>query len=622
MNISSKNRDKLISIFDNYHEQNDKILSCLDCEVDEMVPVLLTIINNMVKEEMIYDNKNAVYNMLELIEKELSKNRKIDIDKCIYISKKIIESISSFLLEESFQKHTRKEYRTFFYHFSRRIMKLPFTKYENNEGLKVVLTVIKKIKKLEFIEMSLGIFDISNSTLDNNNSLIMEVIDLYIDSVQKLENKLDDSKYYYAVIKLLLENEHIQISQKEKEICIDKLSDAKTQFIDDEELNNKKKCFLNDIIDKLQYSYDYASEIDSLSLLYDVPVEEVDNILVPEIIIDKYSIDNRNRVLTKDYIISIDGENTSEIDDALSCERLENGNYLLGIHIADVFGVISINDSVIYEAMNRATAIHLPGILIPMFPNQLAKNDLSLLENKARYADSHYFEITPDGEIVWDRMMESITYNDKKVTYDFVNKRLEKINNEESSCKSPFDKTIYTLQKVANILEKKVFSSVDCSSLKINTDAGKIVLYTMLLENISQANYASTNNYPLIYRTQTISNKEIVKEAADMLQNIDTDDIIKLCSQFEKSGNPAVYSNNGRHEGLRIEHYCHFTSPIRRFADLWNRYLNKKYRFAKIKDKELQELFKKTDVVIDNINHQMKNVEYFTNDYNKYLVKK
>ena len=618
MNISSKNRDKLLSIFDNYHEQNDKILSCLDCEMDEIVPILLDVINNVIKEEMVFDNKNAVYNMLELIEKELSKNRRIDIDKCIHTSRKIMESISSFLLEEKYTKHTRKEYKTFFYHFTRKIMRLPLNKYENNEHLEIVLKIIKDLKKLEFIETSLEIFDISNSVLDNNNTLIMEVVELYIDNVKKLDRNLDDAKYYNAVIKLLLENEHVLISQKEKEICISKLKDAKKFFYEDTIYGEKKKCFLNDIIDV----YNNALRIDSLSILYDVPVDEVDNILVPEIIIDKYSLDNRKRLLTKDYIISIDGENTSEVDDALSCKKLDNGNYLLGIHIADVFGELSINDSVIYEAMNRAMAIHLPGLLIPMFPSQLAKNDLSLLENKPRYADSHYFEITPNGEIVFEKMMETITYNDKRVTYDFVNSRLENMNSDPTSDKSELDRTIRALQKVANILENKVFSNIDASSLNVNTDAAKIVLYTMLLENTYQAMYASSNGYPLIYRTQTLSNKEIVKEASSMLKDVEDDDICKLCLEFEKTSTPAIYSNNGIHEGLGIKHYCHFTSPIRRFADLWNRYLNKKYRFEKASDKEIKELFKKTDVVIDNINHQMKNVEYFTNDYNKYLIKK
>ncbi|MBP3799688.1 MAG: RNB domain-containing ribonuclease, partial [Bacilli bacterium] len=433
-----------------------------------------------------------------------------------------------------------------------------------------------------------------------------------------LENNLDDAKYYNAVIKLLLENEHVQISQKEKEKCISKLKDTKMNLLDDSFME-KKKCFLKDIMERFEDSYNNTSEIDSLSMLYDVPVEEVDNILVPEIIIDKYSIDNRNRVLTKDFIISIDGENTSEVDDALSCKRLENGNYLLGIHIADVFGQLSINDPVIYEAMNRATAIHLPGILIPMFPNRLAKNDLSLMENVARYADTHYFEITQSGEIIWDRMMESITYNDKRVTYDFVNSRLEKIGCDP---KSELDRTILNLQKVANILEHSVFSYVDSSSLNVNTDAAKIVLYTMLLENTYQAMYASSNGYPLIYRTQTMDNKELVKEASLMFKDADDEDVYRLCSELEKTSIPAIYSNTGSHDGLRINHYCHFTSPIRRFADLWNRYLNKKYRFRNAKDKEIIELAKETDVVIDSINHQMKNVEYFTNDYNKYLIKK
>lgn len=145
----------------------------------------------------------------------------------------------------------------------------------------------------------------------------------------------------------------------------------------------------------------------------------------------------------------------------------------------------------------------------------------------------------------------------------------------------------------------------------------------MLLENSNMAEYFYKNNYPLIYRTHSFeTNYEQEKEnILKQLNMIGTDDIDKFIKSLIDIKPQSTYAISGSHEGLGLKHYCHSTSPERRFADLWNRYLNKRCRMENSNDPDIYKLEKETKRVIERINEQLIHINSFSIDYNEYLRK-
>lgn len=365
--------------------------------------------------------------------------------------------------------------------------------------------------------------------------------------------------------------------------------------------------------------------MDELSKRYSVNIKKADGPTLGDI--NPYI---NNRVISNDFIISIDNSCTGEIDDAISCKRLPNGNYLLGIHITDIFGYFNINSAIVKEAYDKVTTIYSNGLFIPMFPMNIAIDQASLIENRPRYADSHYYEITKHGEVVSDIIMPTIITNNKKLNYEQANKIIK----EDKSRNEELLTTIESLIEVEDILQRKFQTSSLYLSNKVNTldpscskvgqsAAEKIVLYTMLLENSNMAEYFYKNNYPLIYRTHSFeTNYEQEKEnILKQLNMIGTDDIDKFIKSLIDIKPQSTYAISGSHEGLGLKHYCHSTSPERRFADLWNRYLNKRCRMENSNDPDIYKLEKETKRVIERINEQLIHINSFSIDYNEYLRK-
>ena len=265
---------------------------------------------------------------------------------------------------------------------------------------------------------------------------------------------------------------------------------------------------VDDVIKAIEYLKENVNGdkyLDELSKRYSVNIKKADGPTLGDI--NPYI---NNRVISNDFIISIDNSCTGEIDDAISCKRLPNGNYLLGIHITDIFGYFNINSAIVKEAYDKVTTIYSNGLFIPMFPMNIAIDQASLIENRPRYADSHYYEITKHGEVVSDIIMPTIITNNKKLNYEQANKIIK----EDKSRNEELLTTIESLIEVEDILQRKFQTSSLYLSNKVNTldpscskvgqsAAEKIVLYTMLLENSNMAEYFYKNNYPLIYRTHS-----------------------------------------------------------------------------------------------------------------------
>ena len=610
MKISSKNLEKLINIFNNYHGQNDKVLNCLpqDSE-DDIVFVLLDIINNLVKEDNFVHSFNSLNNMIFYIKDEVVNNEEIDKQRLTRKITKILESINTFLREERYDLEKEKEYKSVCYRLSRSLMKIPLEENKNTKYLDVLWTIITEVKSLDYLDRTLEVLNVENTVFKDSHTIMMELVSLYVEKIRNLTWQIEDVRYYNLVIKQILFNKFWNVSEVEREWCI-KLLRQEIDFLSRDRNNFVKVDFLNDILQSFNFSFDNSKILSDLSRRYNINLEDSD------LSVGECSIDKRftPRVDAGDYIITIDSSDTKEIDDGVSCEKLEDGSYLLGIHIADIFGYIKIFDQIIDEALTRGETLYLEDLLVYMLPKEFATDKASLLENRARYADSHYFVISKEGEILSDVYMKTIINNCKRTTYDEVNKLLEK-----NKCGNDlFGKTLENLRDVERILEKKTLKMYrgDNNYSKKNSISNKIVSYIMMLENISMAEYFYENDYPFIYRVceEHEVDEDIKKIISEEKMSDELDEVLYSIS---KEKGKVLYGIDGSHSELGFIHYCHSTSPLRRFADLWNRYLITMFRCRNIDDTKKEELALKTENIVNQLNMILDRHEYFNIEYSK-----
>ncbi len=331
-------------------------------------------------------------------------------------------------------------------------------------------------------------------------------------------------------------------------------------------------------------------------------------------------LENR-RDLRDQMIFTIDSEKTKDIDDAISLEILENGNYQLGVHIADVSYYVKEGSEIYQEAMERGTSVYLADRVIPMLPHKLSNGICSLNEGVDRLSISCVMEIDSQGNIVSYDIFESVIRSKKKMTYTAVNSIIEK--NEIPNGYESFAETLIKMEELAQILRDHKTSKgyidfgIDESEIVVD-EKGKVIDIAlrnrgkgenliedfMIAANETVATCIYFMELPFIYRVHGEPNEEkinnflnfvsslgytITGKIKDMhpktMQNIlnqlkDKKEFHILSSLLLRSMQKAVYdTTNIGHFGLASEYYTHFTSPIRRFPDTTVHRLLRKYLF-------------------------------------------
>lgn len=334
--------------------------------------------------------------------------------------------------------------------------------------------------------------------------------------------------------------------------------------------------------------------------------------------------------LRNEMIFTIDGVNTKDMDDAISLKLLDNGNYELGVHIADVTHYVKPKTNLFKEAANRGTSLYMVDSVIPMLPQKLSNEICSLNPNVDRLTKSCIMEIDKKGNVVNSKILDSVIRLKKKMDYDSVNHILEDGIIPEGY--EQFYDTLILMQKLSNILTKNRMGQgkIDFVSneIKINVDeygkplqfslstqkeAEKLIENFMIMANETVASYFP--QLPFVYRVHGIPNElkldEAVKFITDLGYRVNTcgnagspkliQNILNSLSNKEEYAllsnlllcamKKAEYSiNNIGHFGLALDNYTHFTSPIRRFPDLMVHTLINKYTkdISKVNFKELE----------------------------------
>lgn len=331
------------------------------------------------------------------------------------------------------------------------------------------------------------------------------------------------------------------------------------------------------------------------------------------------------RDLRDKEIFTIDGDDTKDIDDAISLERLSNGNYLLGVHIADVSYYVKENSALDKEARSRGTSVYLADRVVPMLPHQLSNGICSLNPDVDRLAISCVMELDPKSNLVDYEVFPSVIRSRKQMTYNCVNSILE--SEVVPSGYEPFVKTLKEMYEFAKIVRnrkiKQGYIDFDVDEIKILVDGDgnildikkrergvgeKLIEDFMILANEAVATYISNCNLPGIYRVHGDVNEERLRKfikvlsilgitIKDNLNNINQHTIqriIKVLAEKRPDAfqvlstymlscmDKAKYqTNNIGHFALALRNYTHFTSPIRRYPDTTTHRLLHEYFFSK-----------------------------------------
>ncbi len=398
--------------------------------------------------------------------------------------------------------------------------------------------------------------------------------------------------HYSNIISLILRQNTLELSPKEQRkitdeiyTTIDKLSVSKKIA----KQNKDKINWLNNLIKTIKNMDIEEKDIEEIAAKYKIPVN-FDEILKETAKLTKVpQIGEDNRYFVDDYVITIDKRKADEIDDALSCKKLPNGNYLLGVHIASVLSYYPYDSLMIDTAISRTQTIYLPRMycnedkeqckIIPIFPFEFSTNRASLLPNQPRYTRSYYYEIDNEGNVVNEKYIKSIIKSNKKTTYEEVNKVLE-----HGTSDTEFEETVLNLQAVTELLDKKYKPSEFYEKIKESNDdysdlrvkrvgSEKIVYQAMLLTGNRVANYFANSKecYPCLYRVHE-TNENNNKKLEAMIENLTVtyggDQYRKLYQLLEGIYPKGWYGIEGKHNGLGLDHYCHCTSALRRGPDI------------------------------------------------------
>lgn len=336
--------------------------------------------------------------------------------------------------------------------------------------------------------------------------------------------------------------------------------------------------------------------------------------------VDKKDIPNRID-LRGQTIFTIDGADAKDLDDAVKVSKLENGNYRLDVHIADVSYYVKENSLLDQEALIRGTSIYMLGRVIPMLPRELSNGICSLNAGEDRFTLSCSMEINEKGNVVSSEVYKAIINVTERMTYEDVQKIIDESDKEVMKRYETYIQEFKLMEELALILKNKRmeqgYLNLDIPESKIDLDidgrvtniskyetsfANEIIEQFMLSANETIAEKFFWLDAPFIYRVHEEPDLEKVQELNKFLfnfgmkikankDNIYPKEFSKILEEIKGKEEEKVVSNlvlrtlkvaryeaeNKGHFGIASKYYCHFTSPIRRYPDLFIHRIISKY---------------------------------------------
>ncbi|MCZ0716952.1 ribonuclease R [Aerococcus kribbianus] len=385
--------------------------------------------------------------------------------------------------------------------------------------------------------------------------------------------------------------------------------------IDDYPSSDHPHRVTGQVVKQLGHKDEPGVDILAILNLFDIPVEFPEAVKkqadqVPESISDQ---DLSGRLDLRDLLtITIDGADAKDLDDAISMEKLSNGNQRLGVHIADVSHYVTKNSPIDQEAFERGTSVYLTDRVVPMLPQRLSNGICSLHPNVDRLTLSCLMEVNQQGVVVDYQIQPSIINSDYRMTYSAVNDMLEDHNANQID----HYQAIYPMLLAMQDLHFKLYDRREArgainfdtpeSEIEVDRDGKPLAIHLrergvgemmiesfMLLANETVAKHFTQKSLPFIYRIHEHPDADRLQRFLEFVTNFGLfikgtkDDmkpknLQKILHEVEdetfgpvvkmmllRSMQQAKYAVTPiGHYGLAAEDYTHFTSPIRRYPDL------------------------------------------------------
>jgi len=369
------------------------------------------------------------------------------------------------------------------------------------------------------------------------------------------------------------------------------------------------------VVEILGHVNDPGVDIMSIVRGYELPVEFGEKVMnqaarVPDQVLEA---DKKGRLDLRDLqMVTIDGEDAKDLDDAVSLYLDEQGLYHLGVHIADVTNYVQENSALDWEALERGTSVYLVDRVIPMLPHKLSNGICSLNEGVERLALSCLMTIDDKGAVCDYQIAESVICVNRRMTYTAVKKILEDKDKTEIAAYKELVPMLEQMGQLAAILRQRRHQrgsiDFDFAESKILLDeeghpveikpyernvATKLIEDFMLVANETVAQHFFWLDIPFVYRTHEKPDPEKIMKLSAFIRNfgyhikfsgeeihpkelqkllgriVDTDEETLISRLTLRSMKRAKYTvESAGHFGLACQYYCHFTSPIRRYPDL------------------------------------------------------
>ena len=391
-----------------------------------------------------------------------------------------------------------------------------------------------------------------------------------------------------------------------------------------------KRQYLGKIAKIIGHKNDPGVDIIAIALRHGIEVEFSEEVIkeledIPNVVSENEKVGRKD--LTNEMIFTIDGDDTKDIDDAISIKK-NNDNYILGVHIADVSHYVKMGSSLYNSAFKRGTSSYLADTVIPMIPHQLSNGICSLNPEVERLTISCVMTINKNGKVIDYDIFPSVIKSRKQMTYKNVNKILE-----EDIVPEGYEDYVSDLKLMAELAKILRAEKVSRGYIDFGLDEAKIIQDEngkaidvvkrergvgenliedfMIAANETIATHISNMDLPFIYRVHDVPNSEKIEDFKNLIKQMgyqihtDLNKITPLTMQkvlnelrdkkefnilsdmLLRSMKKAIYSpNNIGHFGLALTNYTHFTSPIRRFPDLTVHRLLRTYLFENRIDME------------------------------------